>query len=188
MAATPNRDDRERRLRAAAEFNGRPVLTVLCCAAMMAFGLVPIVLAARTALAARGWVATPIEVVSAGVREDTAGDSEAPVAEARATYRYRFGRLSYSGHRIGVHLQGADNMGGWQRRWARRLAAHPDPPVMAWVDPAHPEDAVLDRSLRGSVLLFHACFAAVPAWPLYVAARALVARFRLRGARPPRGR
>jgi len=41
---------------------------------------------------------------------------------------------------------------------------------------------LLDRSLRWSLLLFHACFAVVPAWPMYLAARALIARGRLRTA------
>jgi hypothetical protein len=185
MAASPPRDDRERRLRKAAEFNGRPVLTLLCGAVMVAFGLVPIVLAVGTALAARGWVETPIEVVAGDLRQAEAGD-QSVVGEARATYRYRFGRFTYSGNRIGVHLQAADNLDGWQRRWARRLAAQPHPPVHAWIDTAPPANAVLDPSLRWSLLLFHACFVAVPAWPMYLAARALVARRRLRSATFPR--
>jgi hypothetical protein len=104
------------------------------------------------------------------------------VSEARATYRYRFGGSTYTGNRIGVHLQAADDLGDWQRRWAKTLAAHDssDPPLTAWVDPGRPEQAVLDPSLRWSLLLFHACFAVVPAWPMYLAARALVARGRLR--------
>jgi hypothetical protein len=184
MAATRPRDDRERRLQKAAEFNGRPVLTLVCMGAMMAFGIVPIVLAVRLAWSARHWVATPIEVVDAGLYHSEAGDNGTTVGEAHATYRYRFGRFTYGGNRIGVHLEAADNMDGWQRSWARRLAAHPDPPVTAWVDPAHPENAVLDRSLRWSLLLFHACFVVVPAWPMFLAARALVARWRLRSAQP----
>lgn len=190
MAAKRPRDDRERRLREASEFNGRPVLTLLCGAAMMAFGLVPIVLAVHLAWSARHWVETPIEVIEAGLRSSEAGDDGGMVSEARATYRYRFGRFTYSSNRIGVHLQAADDLGGWQRRWARRLAAHGDsyPPVTAWVDPDHPENALLDPSLRWSLLLSHACFAAVPAWPMYLAARALVARWRLRSATLPRRR
>jgi hypothetical protein len=128
MAATRRRDDDERRLREAAEFNGRPVLTLLCGGAMMLFGAVPIVLAVQMAWSARRWVETPIEVVDAGLRSSEAGDDGAMVSEARATYRYRFGRFTYSGNRIGVHLQVADNVGGWQRRWAQTLAAHAPPP------------------------------------------------------------
>jgi hypothetical protein len=180
----PASDDRERRLRQAAAFNGRPVLTLLCMGAMMAFGVVPIVLAVRMAIAARGWVETPIEVLESGLHRYDAGDDEATVGQAHVTYRYRFGGSSYIAHRIGVHLQAADNMGGWQQRWVERLR---DPEadaanLTAWVDPRHPENALLDRSLRWSLLLFHACFAVVPAWPMYLAARALIARSRLRSA------
>jgi hypothetical protein len=98
------------------------------------------------------------------------------------SYRYRFGGSSYTGHRIGVHLQAADNVGDWQERWAGTLAGHgeSETPLTAWVDPGRPEQAVLDPSLRWGLLLFHACFAVVPAWPMYLAARALVARGRLR--------
>jgi hypothetical protein len=182
MAPTRSRDDRERRLQKAAEFNGRPVLTLLCMGAMMAFGVVPIVLAVRMALAARHWVETPIEVVDAGLRSSEAGDDETAVSEARVSYRYRFGGFTYTGSRIGVHLQAADDLGDWQRRWAKTLAAHDGsgPPLTAWVDPDHPENALLDPSLRWSLLLFHACFAAVPAWPMFLAARAMAARWRLR--------
>lgn len=182
MVATRPLDDRERRLQKAAEFNGRPVLTLLCMGVMMACGVVPIVLAVRMAWSARTWVETPIEVVDAGLHSSESGDEGAIVSEARATYRYRFGGFTYAGNRIGVHLQAADNIGGWQRRWAQTLATHDgsDPPLTAWVDPDHPENAVLDPSLRWSLLLFHACFAAAPAWPMVLAARALAARWRLR--------
>jgi hypothetical protein len=180
----PASDDRERRLRQAAEFNGRPVLTLLCMGAMMAFGVVPIVLAVRMATAARGWVETPIEVLESGLHRYEAGDDEATVGRAHVTYRYRFGGSSYIAHRIGVHLQAADNMGGWQKGWIERIR-DPEgdaPTLTAWVDPLHPENALLDRSLRWGLLLFHACFAVVPAWPMYLAARALIARWRLRNA------
>jgi Protein of unknown function (DUF3592) len=187
MAATRPPDDRERRLQKAAEFNGRPVLTLVCMGAMMAFGIVPIVLAVRMAWSARHWVATPIEVIETSSRRSYAGDDDRPVDQARGLYRYRFGGLTYTGTRVGVHLQAADDLGGWQRRWAEALAGAHDgsgPALNAWVDPAHPENAVLDPSLRWSLLLFHACFAAVPAWPMFLAARALVARWRLRSAQP----
>jgi len=187
MPATPSRDDRAGRLREAAEFNGRPVLTLLCGAAMMSFGVVPIVLAVQMAYATLGWVQTPIEVVDAGLRSAEVGDDGSIASEARVTYRYRFGRFTYAGTRIGVHPAAADNVGGWQRRWAEKLTAHgsSDPPLTAWVDPAHPENALLDPSLRWGLLLFHACFVAAPSWPMYLAGRAMTARWRLGSATPP---
>jgi hypothetical protein len=182
MADGRDHDDPERRLRRAAEYNGRPRLTLFCGAAMMAFGAVPIVLALRMAASARTWVETPIEVVDAGLHRSPTGDDGTVVSEARVSYRYRFRDSWYTGHRIGVHLQAADNVGDWQERWAEALADHAEShaPLTAWVDPRRPEQAVLDPSLRWGLLLFHACFAVVPAWPMYVAARALVARERLR--------
>jgi uncharacterized protein DUF3592 len=179
-----SREERQRRLRKAAEFNGRPVLTLLCMGAMVAFGLVPIVLALRMAWAAQGWVQTPAEVLAADLRRSETGDQGTVVGEARASYRYRFGSVTYTGSRIGVHLQAGDDIGAWQDRWAETLARHraSGEPLMAWVDPAQPDRAVLDPSLRWGVLLFHACFVAAPVWPMYLAGRALIARLRLRAA------
>jgi hypothetical protein len=165
------------RLRKNADFNGSPILTLLCMGIMLAFGLVPIVLAVQMSLRAQRWVETPIEIVGAGERVSESGDLRSVVREAVVRYRYRFGRFTYSSDRIGVHLQAADNMGGWQKNWAERIRS--GQPLTAWVDPAHPDQAVLDRSLRPGLILFHACFAVV-VWPMYVAGRALVARWRLR--------
>jgi hypothetical protein len=184
MGVSPSSlDDRERRLRQAAEFNGRPVLTLLAMGVMMLFGLVPILLAVHTAWAARRWVEVPVEVIDVGLRQSASGELATPVDEVLAAYRYRVGALFYVGHRIGVHPPAADNLGGWHREWMETLARHRGSgtaPLTAWIDPQHPEDALLDRSLRGGVLLFHALFVVVPLWPLAVAARALMARWRLR--------
>jgi hypothetical protein len=150
--------------------------------AMMLFGLVPIALAVNLAWSADHWVETPIEVIAAEVRQSEAGN-RMPVRETQAVYRYRFGRFTYLGNRIGVHLPVADNIGGWQQRWAEVLAAGKNPdgrPLTAWVDPDHPEQAVLDRSLRWGLLIFYAIFVVPPIWPTYLAVRALVARARLR--------
>jgi len=182
MGVSPSsRDDRERRLREAAKFNGRPVVTILAMGVMMLFGLVPILLAVQTAWAARRWVEIPVEVIDVGLRQSTSGEQATPVAEVRGAYRYRVGAVVYVGHRIGVHPSAADNLGGWHREWMERLAhGSASAPLTAWVDPQHPEDAVLDRSLRWGVILFHAVFVVVPMWPIAVATRALVARWRLR--------
>jgi Protein of unknown function (DUF3592) len=184
MSASPSvPDDRERRLRAAAEFNGRPLLTILAMGVMVLFGLVPILLAVHTAWSARRWTEVPIEVIGVDLRHSESGDRSTPVDEVRAAYRYRVGANVYVGHRIGVHLPVADNLGGWQRGWQETLArprVPGEPPLTAWIDPAHPEEAVLDRSLRWGVLLLYAVFVVAPLWPLSLAARALVARWRLR--------
>lgn len=170
-------------MRQAAEFNGRPVVTILAMGVMMLFGLVPILLAVHTAWAARRWVEIPVEVIDVGLRQSTSGEQATPVDEVLAAYRYRVGAVAYVGHRIGVHLPVADNLGGWHREWMERLARHRGPgtaPLTAWIDPQHPEDAVLDRSLRWGVLLFYALFVVAPMWPIAAAARALIARWRLR--------
>lgn len=181
MPAKSGSYDRDLRWLAAAEFNGRPLLTLLAMGAMVLFGLVPIVLAVRTARRAQRWVQTPIHVLESALqRSETTSETGTLVSVAGARYRYGVGRFTYTSSRIGVHPQAADNFGDWQQRWAETLAAHrrsDTVPLMAWVDPQDPENAVVDRSLRCEVLIFHAVFVALPLWPMSLAARALVARW-----------
>ena len=175
-------DDRERRLRAAAKFKGPPLPALIATAGVLLLGLVPILLAVHTAWSARRWVETPVELLDVNVQTLNPGDFP-PVSDVRATYRYRMGDAFHVGRRIGVHLPMTDNSGEWQREWVERLTHHRAPgmaPLMAWVNPEHPDEAVLDRSLRWDVLLVHAFLVVVPLWALWLAARALVARRRLR--------
>ncbi|HET6900317.1 MAG TPA: DUF3592 domain-containing protein [Vicinamibacteria bacterium] len=174
-------DDRERRLRAAAKFKGPPLPTLIVMAVVLLLGLVPILLAVHTAWSARRWVETPVELLDVNLQTLNPGEFP-PATDVRATYRYRMGDAFYVGRRIGVHLPITDNSGEWQREWVERLRhrGSETPPLTAWVNPEHPDEAVLDRSLRWDVLLVHAFLVVVPLWPLWLAARALVARRRLR--------
>lgn len=82
--------------------------------------------------------------------------SRAAVVSAR--YRYTFNGKDYSGDRVGGY-EGSHAVDGWHGDVYDRLRASTrhgrgrTRELTAWVDPAHPEQAVLDRSLRWVVPL-----------------------------------
>lgn len=82
--------------------------------------------------------------------------SRAMVVSAR--YRYTFKGKDYSGDRVGGY-EGSHAVDGWHGDVHDRLLASTrhgrgrTRELTAWVDPARPEQAVLDRSLRWVVLL-----------------------------------
>ncbi|WP_163591277.1 DUF3592 domain-containing protein, partial [Klebsiella pneumoniae] len=74
-----------------------------------------------------------------------------------ARYRYEWMGRSYESTQVRLPGgMGHDNFDPWQRDWELRLnrARDSEERLVAWVDPDHPESAVLDRSLRWRQLLF----------------------------------
>jgi len=112
--------------------------------------------------AARSWVATPVEVLSAEVRTSRSGVGLRATfnSRIRAEYRYRFDGSEYAGDRVDFGF-GSDNFA--DKRRARQMALlHSSSPV-AYVNPARPAESVLDRSLPmeqvnfGIIFLFFPC-------------------------------
>ncbi|MDQ8023353.1 MAG: DUF3592 domain-containing protein [Moraxellaceae bacterium] len=88
-----------------------------------------------------------------------AGDGGRTSHLATAHYRYRFNGIDYESRRVAI-VDRADDIGDFQQILAHDLKhalAH-EQPVTAWVNPDAPQDAVLDRSLRMPLLLFHMVF------------------------------
>jgi len=107
------------------------------------------------------------------------------VFAVQARYRYEWAGRAYESTRIGLPgSAGSDNIDDWHHAWDSRLRAARDggPPVTAWVDPQHPERAVLDPHLRWRKLLFMLPFALL--FPL-MAAGALYAGWKLMTHRAP---
>jgi len=79
-----------------------------------------------------------------------------------ARYRFEVAGRVVEGQRVAI-TEGADNIGDFQQRLGTQLeqALARGQSVRAWADPAHPSDAVIDRSLRGGLLAFKMVFVLV---------------------------
>jgi len=110
--------------------------------------------------AASGWVEVPAELVSVELEEHDGDD--ATTYETTATFRYDYAGQTHTGTRVAI-TTGPDNIGDFQRRLYYELhAAHESgAPVMAYVDPTEPANAVLNRDLRGGLLALKCVFAIV---------------------------
>lgn len=150
---------------AAAQSAGRFGALAFCLLFALGFGaggifggVLPLAEIVRTAWASRSWQPLPATVLE--VELETGGKGTAAV---HARYRYVVDGKPYESGRIGTGRGGMDNIGTWQHDWFRQLKAARDAgrPVTAWVDPARPWRAVLDRSVRWSMVAFHMPFALV---------------------------
>lgn len=102
------------------------------------------------------WVPVQAELVEARLTM-TRGSSGTFLPVAR--YRYRFEGVDHESRRVAIGAR-ADNIGDFQRDLGRVLerSLAAGRPVTAWVNPAAPHEAVLDRSLRVPLLLFQLLF------------------------------
>lgn len=77
-------------------------------------------------------------------------------------YRYNFEGDSFQSDSLSFY-GGTDNLGSFQKQFYRKLknAQTKNAAVTAWVDPASPEDAYIDRTLRGGVFAFKFLFGLV---------------------------
>lgn len=126
-------------------------------------GLRPMGLMLYAAWEVRAWQPVPVEVLEASL-EERPGSEGGTVHAVRTRYRYTYGGASYEGQRIGLDSgAGSDNLDDWHARWLERLQAARDggPRLLAWVDPAKPQRAVLERQIRWRLLLVMAPFALV---------------------------
>lgn len=126
------------------------------------FGLIPLVRTLHSAWVVQAWQAVPAQVLSS--RLQVHSNSDGTTYRVTARYRYEFGGRTYESGRIGLDPGDmADNIGRWHRDWSGRLSAARDSgrPLTAWVDPAHPSQALLERDIRWPLLLFRLPFTLV---------------------------
>jgi hypothetical protein len=109
------------------------------------------------ARAMQSWVAVEATLNTAGLETHTGDDSN--TYEAYARYTYAFGGRRYTGDRVAI-AGGADNIGSYQQDLGRRLdaAMRRGDTVAVYVNPDAPAEAVIDRSIRWSLLGFKSIF------------------------------
>ncbi len=109
---------------------------------------------------AKGWVETPATIEHLDLKVDH--DDDGTTYRVVCSYTYVFNDATYQSDRVGL-TGGSDNIGSWHQDTYDRLKHHRDAiesePLSCWVNPTNPAEAVLDRSLRKSLLLFNLLFA-----------------------------
>jgi hypothetical protein len=106
-----------------------------------------------------GWATVPATLDTLELEEHQ-GDESTTFAVA-ATYRYTYDGRDYTNDRVAIDTF-ADNLGSFQQKlYSKLYLARQSATVTAFVDPNHPADAALDRSLRPLVLVFQGIFALV---------------------------
>ncbi len=126
-------------------------------------GVVMAVLLVRGLLAQsemKSWIQVPATILESELETHRSDDST--TCKVTARYAYSFERRDYTGTRIGLS-SGGDNIGSYQQDWAAKLKQHrlSGEPIPAFVDPNNPSDAILDREIRVSMLLFKGLFGLV---------------------------
>lgn len=127
----------------------------------LGFLLLAVVPTVVDSLRMRQWEPVAAQLVDA--RLQASRNSEGTITHrVHATYRYVIDGQTHVGQRVAVSNT-ADNVGDfwYQLGWRLESAHRQGKPVTAWVNPANPTDAVLDRSLRWPLLGFWALFIAI---------------------------
>ena len=109
------------------------------------------------ARAMANWNTTEATLESAGYETHRGDDSD--TYEVYATYRYSVGGRQYIGHRVTLS-SGGDNIGDYHQELGRELAARMarGETVTIYVNPADPNDAILDPSMRWGLVGFKSIF------------------------------
>lgn len=124
----------------------------------LVLGMVPAVI---DAVRMRQWEPVPAQVLEARLASSRSSNGNT-TSRVHARYRYAVAGSTYTGDRVAVSNM-ADNLGDfwYQLGWQLKSAQQQGKPVTAWVNPADPTEAVLDRSLRWPLLGFWAIFLVV---------------------------
>lgn len=114
---------------------------------------------------ARTWQTVPGQLITQEmtVREkvsDAAIDLSEPMRSLKAQYKYTVDGIHYDGTRIDFNPHTADNFSGDRKARQQKLLIQN--PLTVYIDPAHPERSVIDRSLPAENALFIVCFLFFP--------------------------
>ncbi|MEO5677936.1 MAG: DUF3592 domain-containing protein [Usitatibacter sp.] len=96
---------------------------------------------------AKEWVRVKAQLVSYG--------------QGNVSYKYTFGDRQYSGDRLGSNaIGGTDDIDGWHHDMNEYLndARTGSKPLMVWVNPDNPAEAMVDREIRWKFLVFALVF------------------------------
>lgn len=124
-------------------------------------GVLPLLDTVRQAWIVRDWVPVSAQVLDTQL-EQHRGSKGSITYLLTARYGYRYQGHDFEATRVGLEPRpGADNIGDWHERWHALLtdARSREAPVAAWVNPAQPGQAVLERRVRWGLALFRVPFA-----------------------------
>ncbi|ANQ86944.1 DUF3592 domain-containing protein [Azoarcus olearius] len=111
---------------------------------VVSFGVLPMVDAMRS----RQWL--PVEARLEWVRAEPAAPMRIrPLPAIRVSYQYSYGGADYVGRRTDLH-HGLNTPAAVARRLSEVRESEP---LVAWVNPAAPEQAMLDRSIHVAVVV-----------------------------------
>ena len=101
----------------------------------------------------------PVNATLLAASLNSSRSSKSTSYHVTARYRYEVAGRAYEGERVAIS-GGGDNVGDFQEALGERLeqALRAGQPVPVWVNPSHPADAVIDRSLRPGLLAFKMVF------------------------------
>ncbi|RQO83599.1 DUF3592 domain-containing protein [Acidovorax sp. FJL06] len=104
----------------------------------------------------------PVDATLVSAHLESSGSSKSTSFHVTASYRYQVAGRDYEGERVAIS-GGADNVGDFQEALGERLeqALRSGQAVRAWVNPANPAEAVIDRSLRPGLLALKLVFVVV---------------------------
>lgn len=110
--------------------------------------------------AMKSWVPVQAELIDARLQSYRGDDST--TWEAAAHYRYEYAANTWTSDRVAVS-GGADNIGSFQQDLGAELerAFRAGEPVTVYVDPQHPENAVINRELRLGLIALMGVFSLV---------------------------
>jgi hypothetical protein len=105
----------------------------------------------------QSWESTPARLSNAGYKTHRGDDSDN--YEAYADYAYSYHGRDYTNSRVAI-AAGADNIGNYQVDLGRRLSdvKNRGELVDIYVNPVNPQDSVIDRDLRWSLIGFKSIF------------------------------
>lgn len=107
---------------------------------------------------AQSWVEIPATILNAKLESHRGSESTTYSVQAR--YRYDFDGETYHSERVSFSPFNSDGDRRWHRALAKRLQKHAreKTPYPCFVDPSNPENAVLERDVRYSLMLFFSVF------------------------------
>ncbi len=105
------------------------------------------------------WVRVPATITSLNLH--THHDDDSVTWSVDASYQYEFNGRTYHGDRVAL-TGGSDNIGDyWQMLYSRLKSAQQRDQVRAYVNPANPQEAYLDRTLRVRLMAFGGIFGVI---------------------------
>lgn len=108
----------------------------------------------------QGWQAVSAELLDTAL--DSHQSDNTTTYSVSARYRYRWQGRDYIGERVGIDT-GSDNIGNWHKQHYFRLQRALDTGrrITVWVNPAAPQQSLIDRQMRWGLFGFKMIFVVI---------------------------